>query len=111
MTVDPRNFLLNTDYPMDKIISDFDGSYYYKNGVTAGSRTSSTIVNPVGKKAFLNLIWSIDGTNFYPQRIKCFNPDACCGGLVDDNNIYLYFTNSTGSTVDFTVFYVLDNIL
>lgn len=110
MAVDPRNFRLNTDYQMDKIISSYNGSYYYKNNVTTGTRTSETITNPVGKKAFINLMWGTDGTNFYPQQIKCFSPNACCGALVDDDNIYFYFTNYTGSTVDFTVFYVLDNI-
>lgn len=57
MTVDPRNFLLNTDYPMDKIIFVTSGSAVVPNNTMDGS-PEITISHNLPFTPLPILIWS-----------------------------------------------------
>jgi hypothetical protein len=117
----------SSDYVIDKILSDFDGN---TTNHTVGAATLSgglylpktdtlTITNPISEKALITMIWSIDGTNFYPQKARLYQPGnpvptgkigATVGAAVDASNIYFYFTHYYGSSQDFTLFWTLDGI-
>lgn len=113
--------------PIDKIISDFDGNTTthtvgaatLSGGVYLPETDTLTIENPVGRKGFMTMMWSIDGENFYPSKPRLYQPGnpiptgllgATVGCANDDDNIYFYFTHYYGSSVDFTIFWTLDNI-
>lgn len=78
------------------------------------------IANPAGKKALISMAFSIDTINYYPQKYRLYQPGnpiptgrigATVGAAVSDDYITFYFTHYYGSTVDFTMKWVLDNIL
>lgn len=117
----------HSDYTLDRILSDFNGN---TTTHSVGAATLSggfylpktdikTIPNPIRKKAFPTMMFSIDGVNFYPQKYRTYNPGtpipdgqlgAGVGMAVDATNIYFYFTHYIGSTVNFTMFWTLDEI-
>ena len=117
----------NSDYTLDRILSDFNGN---TTTHSVGAATLSggfylpktdvkIIPNPILKKALPTMVFSIDGVNFYPQKYRTYNPGnpipdgqlgAGVGMAVDADNIYFYFTHYIGATVDFTMFWTLDEI-
>lgn len=117
----------NSDYTLDRILSDFNGNSTthsvaaatLSGGIYLPKTDVKIITNPIGKKALPNMIFSIDGVNFYPQRYRTYNPGnpiragqlgAGVGMAVDALNIYFYFTHYIGSQVDFTMKWTLDEI-
>lgn len=91
---------------------DLGGGFY-------GPKTDIlTVANPVGKKCFMSMVWSIDGVNYYNAKQFLYNPSnnpskakATVGWAVDNNFLYFYFTHYIPTTVNFSIKYVLDNIL
>lgn len=78
------------------------------------------IANPAGKRALISMAYSIDGVNYYPQKYRLYQPGnpvptgalgAVAGAGVTPDVIRFYFTHYYGVQVDFTMKYVLDNIL
>lgn len=113
---------------VDKIISDFDGNTTthsvsaatLSGGVYLPQTSELIIANPTGKKAFPTMVWSIDDSNYYPARPKLFQPGnpipegrlgATVGMMVNAQQIKFYFVHYYGVTVNFKMFWVLDNIL
>jgi hypothetical protein len=122
-----NNVAFYSKYPNDKVLYEQLVPLTYSVGPATYSgpfyipKTDvQRIANPIGKKAFINLLWSIDGTNYYPQKPILYQPGnpvpdgkvgATVGVSIDANWITFYFTHYYGSTVDFKIKYVLDNIL
>lgn len=112
---------------IDKVVGSFD-LLTATRGVAAATLSGGfylpqsdtyTIPNPYGRKAFITMIWSIDGYNFYPQKPWLYDPGnpvptgrvgATMGAMVDDVNIYFYSVHYLGVPVNFTMYYVLDFI-
>lgn len=114
-----------SQYPIDKIISDFDGS---STSHTVGAATLSggfylpktdtlQVANPAGKKAAITMIYSYNDSGFYPQKPRLYQPGnpvptgklgASVGATVDEEYITFYFTHYLGVSVDFDMFWVLD---
>lgn len=119
---------LLTNNSVDKVISAFGGNTTTRSVAAAtlsgGQYLPKTdtysIPNPYGKRGFPTMIWSIDGSNFYPARPKLFQPGnpvpegrlgATAGIMVSEHTIDFYSVHYYGVQVDFTFFWVLDNIL
>lgn len=117
----------DSDYVLDRILSDFDGNTTthsvgpatLSGGLYLPKTDTLIIANPIRKKALPTMVFSIDGVNFYPQRYKVYNPGnpipsgilgAGVGLAVDADYLYFYFTHYFGSTVNFTMFWTLDEI-
>lgn len=72
---DPRNFLLNTDYPMDKIAGYFSGSYS-----ASGSPLGLTIPHSLGIMPLCIMTWSLDpnfNTSYQPTGIVSVEQMYC----------------------------------
>lgn len=119
---------LLTNGSADRIISGFDiltqtrtvSAATLSGGIYIPQRDAMVIANPAGKKGLINMVYSIDGLNYYPQRYRLYQPGnpvpdgalgAVAGASCDDNYIYFYFTHYYGTNVNFTMKYVIDNIL
>lgn len=119
---------LLTNGSADRIISGFDiltetrsvAAATLSGGFYLPKTDAMVIANPAGRKGLINMIYSIDGINYYPQRYRLYQPGnpvpdgalgAVAGAACDDNYIYFYFTHYYGNTVNFTMKYVVDNIL
>lgn len=117
----------DSDYTLDRILSDFNGNTTthsvaaatLSGGIYLPKTDTKIIANPIGKKAYPTMMFSIDGKNFYPQRYRVYNPGnpipsgilgAGVGMAVNKDYIYFYFTHYFGSQVDFTMFWTLDEI-
>lgn len=124
---DIDNLAADSDYTLDRILSEFGGTTTLHSVAAAtlsgGFYLPKTDVlvlpNPVGKKALPTMMFSIDGQNFYPQRYRVYNPGnpipagqlgAGVGMAVDASSLYFYFTHYYGVQVDFTMFWTLDEI-
>lgn len=126
--MDLDKLAFDTNFPIDKIVSDFDGNTT-THSVAAATLSGGfylpkfdtlTIANPYGKKGLLSLMYSYDGgTNYYPNKLRLYNPGnpvpsgrlgAAVGGSCDDSNITFYFTHYIGSQVDFIIKWTLDTI-
>lgn len=111
----------------DKVIGSFDllsasrsvGAATNSGGIYIPKSDTYTIPNPAGQKATITMIWSIDGTNWYPQKPWIYQPGnpvpsgvngATMGAMVDDSTIYFYSVHYLGSTVNYQMKYVLDFI-
>lgn len=128
MTTDVSKLQFSSEFPIDKILSDFDGNTT-THSVAAATLSGGfylpktdifTLPNPVGKKCLFTMIYSYDGTNFYPSKARLYNPGnpvpagrlaAAVGMAVDATTLYFYFTHYVGAQVDFTMFWTLDAIL
>lgn len=68
MVSNPNKFLLNTDFPIDKIVYSSDIISITNPGPTSPSELANIvthdIVNPVGKRVFLKFKWSLDNANW-----------------------------------------------
>lgn len=95
-------------FPSDKIAIDNTISY----SVPDASEITPTIPNPTGKKSFITVSWTVDGTNYYPAQAytAATNPYAV-NCWVSTTGIGFIIQNFSGSTKTFTLRYVLDNIL
>lgn len=96
-------------FPTDKIAAEGTISY----SVPDSTGVTNTIPNPTGKKGFLTLSWSVDGTNYYPAQafINANNPYAV-NGYVTTANIAFILQNFSGTgTKTFYLKYTVDNIL
>lgn len=96
-------------FPTDKIATE--GTINYDVADSTG--VTNTIPNPTGKKGFLTLSWSVDGTNYYPAQsyINSSNPYAV-NGYVTDSQIAFILQNFSGTgTKTFYLRYTVDNIL
>lgn len=119
---------LLTNGSADRIISGFDiqtATYSVAAATLSGGfylpkRDMTVIPNPAGRKGLISMIYSTDGINFYPQRYRLYQPGnpvpagrlgAVAGMACDDNYIYIFFTHYLGAQQDFTMKYVVDNIL
>jgi hypothetical protein len=120
---------LLTNGSVDRVLSDFDGnttSYNVAAATLSGGfyipkADSLVIPNPAGKKCLINMVYSYDGgTTYYPQKYRLYQPGnpvpdgalgAVAGASVDANNITFYFTHYYGFTLNFQLFWILDNIL
>ena len=78
------------------------------------------IPNPFGKKALITMAYSVDGVNYYPQKYRLYQPGnpvpagrigATVGASVTDSEIIFYFTHYLGAQQNYTMKWVLDNIL
>lgn len=96
-------------FPTDKIAVEGTISY----SVADSTGVTKTIPNPTGKKGFLTLSWSVDGTNFYPAQafINSNNPYAVNGYVTVDNIAFILQNFSGTGTKTFQLKYVVDNIL
>lgn len=125
---DTDSLAADSDYTLDRILSDFNGNTTTRSvgaATLSGGfylpKTDQLIIpNPTGKKCLPTMMFSIDGVNFYPQRYRVYNPGnpipagqlgAAAGLAVDANFLYFYFTHYIGSTVNFTMFWTLDEIV
>lgn len=119
---------LLTNGSADRVIGSFDiltqthsvGAATLSGGFYLPKTDTLQIANPAGKKALISMVYSIDGVNYYPQRYRLYQPGnpppsgrliAVAGAAVDEDFITFYFTHYSGSTVNYTMKYVLDNIL
>lgn len=119
---------LLTNGSADKVIGSFDinttthsvGAATLSGGFYMPKTDTLVITNPAGKKGLITMAFSIDGINYYPQKYRLYQPGtpvpagrigATVGAAVDDGFIYFYFTHYYGVQVDFTMKWVLDNIL
>lgn len=95
-------------FPSDKIALDDTVSY----SVPDATEITPTIPNPTGKKCFITVSWSVDGTNYYPAQAytASTNPYAV-NCWVSTTDIGFIIQNFSGSTKTFSLRYVLDNIL
>lgn len=109
-------------YPIDKVLFEqVETPLTHSVGAYGGSFPKTdilTIPNPAGKKCFMSMVWSIDGVNYYNAKQFLYNPSsnpskqkATVGWALDDDYIYFYFTHYITATVNFSIKYVLDNIL
>lgn len=114
-------------YPGDKILHEqltpvthSVGAATFDSGFYLPKTDIHTIPNPVGKKCLITMKWSIDGVNYYPMKPILYNPGnpvpagkigATVGCSLTASEIKFYFTHYLGSTVNFSMIYVLDNIL
>lgn len=98
----------NSVFPSDKIALDDTISYT----VADSTEITPTIPNPTGKKCFITISWTIDGTNYYPAQAftSAGNPHAI-NGWVSTSQIGFIIQNFSGATRTYTLRYVLDNIL
>lgn len=127
MPDDIATLAADSDYTLDRILSSFEGNTTthsvgaatLSGGIYLPKTDQLVIPNPAGKKALPTMMFSIDGLNFYPQKYRHYNPGnpipagllgATVGMAVDENNIYFMFTHYIGSTVNFTMFWTLDEI-
>ena len=116
-----------TDASADKVVGSFDlltatrsvsAASSLGGGFYSPKSDTYTIANPYGKKATITMVWSIDGINFYPQKPWIYQPGptpystvgATMGAMVDDNYIHFISVHYIASTVNFTMYYVLDFI-
>lgn len=114
-----------SSYPIDKVVSAFEGNTTthtvaaatLSGGLYIGETDTLTIPNPFGAKCTFTMAWSIDGTNFYPNKSRLYQPGnpvpsgiigATVGMSVSADNIVFYFTHYYGTSVDFTIKWVLD---
>ena len=119
---------LHSTYPVDKVLFEQTSPLVYVVGAATFSdpyympKTDVQVIpNPIGKKAFINLLWSIDnGNNYYPQKPILYQPGnpvpdgkigATVGCNIDDDFITFFFTHYYGVPVTFHIKYVLDSIL
>lgn len=116
-----------TNGSIDKIVGGFDiltqshsvAAATLSGGLYLPKTDVLTIDNPFDEKAFITMIWSINGTDFYPQLPRIYQPGnpvptglvgATAGAAVDDSSIYFYFVHYLGVQVDYTLHYALDYI-
>lgn len=119
---------LLTNGSADKVIGSFDinttthtvAAATLSGGIYLPKTDTLQIANPAGRKALISMAYSIDGVNFYPQKYRLYQPGnpipsgrvgAVVGATSDNNYITFYFTHYIGSSVNFTMKWVLDNIL
>lgn len=119
---------LLTNGSADKVVGSFDilttthsvAAATLSGGFYLPKTDSLTVANPAGKKCLITMAYSIDGINYYPQRYRLYQPGnppiagrlaAVAGASVDDDYITFFFTHYVGAQVNFTMKYVLDNIL
>lgn len=117
----------DSDYTLDRILSGFDAIITTRSvaaatlsgGFYLPKTDTLRLPNPIKKKAYPTMNFSIDGSNFYPQRYRAYQPGnpipdgilgAAVGMAVDDDFVYFYFTHYFGRQVDFTMHWVLDEI-
>lgn len=95
-------------YTIDKIVYE-NSSAPYTFGLADSSTVTNTIANPISTKCFITLAWSVDGTNYYPAQavVSPTNPYTA-NGWVDNNFVYIYAENFSGSTQTFSIIYALD---
>lgn len=100
MSVDPRKFLLNTDYPMDKIAGYFSGTY---SG--SGYNSNLTIPHNLGIAPLCVMSWSTNSdftTSYSPTGIVLTEYMYCnCYSTI--NNIVLQAQKLDGGA--FTLYY------
>lgn len=123
--VDASKLNFFTPENMDKVVASDTFTHTMVAGVDSGGgfilpvEETRILTNPYGRKGFLTIAFSIDGTNYYPGRVIWFQPGAeptpndvraVVGGSVDDTNIYFYFTHYISVPVTFTVRWALDTI-
>lgn len=119
---------LLTNGSADKVIGSFDinttshsvAAATLSGGFYLPKTDTLQIANPAGRKALISMAFSIDGVNYYPQKYQLYQPGnpvpsgrigATVGAAVSDDYITFYFTHYYGVQVDFTMKWVLDNIL
>lgn len=115
---EPRNFLLNTDYPADKILETFTGSFTAaaRYGLFDPRRSTETIVHSVGDWALINGAYSFDNSTWYPFGVRV--ADVSSGSPVfqtvevsaycDASTVVIKATNWTNSAE--TIYYALQLI-
>lgn len=106
MAVDPRNFLLNTDYPLDKIV------YITSGSATVNFSDEITIAHGLGFAPLVFGIWSLDSDFSTSQEFDMMSSDLYSSNYpyvtrleADATNIYASFQNS--EFVDETFYYKL----
>ena len=113
-------------FPVDKVLFEQltpitwgVGPATYDFGIYLPKPDVYQISNPIGKKALITMVWSIDGVNYYPCKPILYNPGnpipagevgATVGCSIDANYITFYSTHYLGSSVTYYVKYVLDSI-
>jgi hypothetical protein len=110
MSVDITKLQFSSDYVADKMVYESDVISYSVGATTA---TTKTVTNPYGIKAFVTMIWSVDGTNYVPMQstvssnyVTQYTANAWC----DASNVYLYLENNTNGALTFYLKFVLDSI-
>lgn len=95
-------------FPTDKIVHE---GTYTRSVAGGGTQVTDSITNPYGKKAFITLAWSVDGTNYYPaQAYTAITAPYTVNAWVDASTIYIYMENYSAGTVTFYIKYALDSI-
>lgn len=119
---------LLTNGSADKVVGGFDinttthsvAAATLSGGFYLPKTDSLVINNPFGAKALITMVYSTDGVNYYPQRYRLYQPGnpvpagrlgAVAGAAVDEDYITFYFTHYLGAQQNFTMKWVLDNIL
>lgn len=111
----PRNFLLNSDYPMDKILGWWSGSFavsaYY--GLFDPKATEYSFAHGVGDYGLILGSWSTDNTNWLPFGVTPADMSSGipsfqnieCSAYCTTTNIVVRVTNWTATTP--TIYYAL----
>jgi hypothetical protein len=99
MVVDPRNFLLSSTYPIDKI------SGYYTGSTTVGalSLSSPTVTHGLGYAPLYFLKWSTTAdfsTSYDELGVSAIN-NLSMSAQTSSTTLYLFLDNNTGSSVTF----------
>jgi hypothetical protein len=107
MAVDPRNFLLNTDYPMDKIAGSFTGSK-----LVAGSSSETVTLSHAFGAAVLPIVkWSTTSNFAVSYEESSTNTVAGYGVLAnsdtDSVNIIIGNNNAGAGTIYYRVYYFM----
>ena len=96
---DARNFLLNTDYPIDKISGYYEGS----ETVLAGGTSAPTVTHGLGYRPLYFMKWSTtpDFSISYDELGVSTINNLSFNAQTSNTTLFLFAGNNTASTVTF----------
>ena len=113
--MNPDNFLLNTDYPIDKVLDTFSGSFtaLARYGAFSPRRTTSSEPHNVGDWGLILGSYSLDNLVWYPFGVTRANisgseptfQDLEVTGYCNTTDIAISASNNTASSA--TVYWAI----